>query len=143
MPRGDDPLAPVARRLAALAEAEPEREVCGLVVAGPAGAEAWPMENRSPEPRRGFAIGPGDLLEALRRAEGEGRALLAVYHSHPQGGPDLSARDLDAALVDGSPLLGGVAQVVVALEKGRAAVVRAHRWAGERYLGCDLWTAEQ
>jgi proteasome lid subunit RPN8/RPN11 len=136
------PLSAVASRLAALAEADAAREVCGLVVAGEGGpAEVWPLENAAADPRRAFAIAPADLLRALRRLEAEGRRLLAVYHSHPEGGAGLSARDLDQALVDGEPLLGGVAQVVIALRDGRACTVRAHRWTGGRFEGEDLWTS--
>ena len=142
MPRAEDQVAPVATRLAALAEAAPEREVCGLVVGDPAGlAEVWPLTNAAPDPRRAFALGPQDLLEALRRLEREGRTLLAVYHSHPSGGADLSALDLANALSDGTPLLEGVAQVVVALQGGKASTVRAHRWMDGRYRGRDLWTS--
>jgi proteasome lid subunit RPN8/RPN11 len=142
MPRAEGPLESVAARLVALAEAAPGEEVCGLVVAGPGGvAEAWPLPNRADDPRRSFSLGPAELLGALRRIDDEGRALLAVYHSHPCGGSALSARDLDGALVDGEPLLRGVAQIVVALEGGRAVTVRAHRWGAGRYLGVDLWTS--
>jgi proteasome lid subunit RPN8/RPN11 len=142
MPRAEAPLAAVAVRLAALAEVTPGEEICGLVVDGPGGGvEAWPLPNRADDPRRSFLLGPAELLGALRRLEAEGRGLLAVYHSHPSGGPDLSARDLDGALVDGEPLLRGVDQVVVALEAGRAVAVRAHRWAGGGYQGLDLWTS--
>lgn len=142
MPRAEDPLAALAPRLAALAEAAPELEVCGLVVRGAGGpAEAWPLPNRAPDPRRAFAFDPGDLLVALQRLEREGRELLAVFHSHPAGGADLSARDLDGALAGGTPVLGEVAQIVVALQAGRACAVRAHSWRDGRYRGCDLWTS--
>lgn len=142
MATADEPLLAVAPILAGLAEAAPDREVCGLVVTGPGGApEAWPVPNRAGDPRRGFALGPEELLRALQRLDEEGRVLLAVYHSHPAGGAELSARDLDGALAGGAPVLEGVAQVVVALEGGRAATVRAHRWLGSRYQGVDLWTS--
>jgi proteasome lid subunit RPN8/RPN11 len=142
MARADEPLAAVATHLARLAEAAPDQEICGLVVSGADGAaEAWPLPNRAADPRRGFALGPGELLRALRRLDEEGRRLLAVYHSHPAGGAELSGRDLAGALAGGEPVLGGVAQVVVALEGGRAAIVRAHRWLGKRYRGADLWTS--
>jgi proteasome lid subunit RPN8/RPN11 len=142
MTRADEPLAAVAPHLAGLAEAAPDREICGLVVAGADGVpEAWPVPNRAPDPSRGFVLGPEELLRALRRLDEEGGALLAVYHSHPAGGAELSARDLDGALAGGEPVLGGVAQVVVSLEGGRAATVRAHRWLGGRFQGADLWTS--
>lgn len=140
MPSAEDALAPVAGRLIALAEADPAREVCGLVVAGGGPPEPWPLPNRSASPARAFLIAPADLLTALRRLDAEGLELLAVYHSHPHGGGDLSPRDLAEALVDGLPLLAGVAQVVVALEQGRGALVRAHRWGQGRFEPVDLWT---
>ncbi len=128
--------------LAAMAEADPDQEACGLVVDGPAGGEVepWPLPNRAADPRRAYLLGPPELLAALRRLDAEGRVLLAVYHSHLAGGAELSQQDLASALVDGTPLLGGVAQVVVALEHGHAVLVRAHRWRGARYVGGDLWT---
>jgi len=142
MARADEPLRSVALRLAALAEATPDLEVCGLVVAGSgASPEVWPIPNRAADPRRSFELAPEALLQALRRLDEEGRALLAVFHSHPAGGADLSTRDLDGALAEGTPLLGGVVQVVIALEAGRTSTVRAHRWLGDRYQGVDLWTS--
>ena len=133
-------LAEVAARLAALAEAEPHREICGLVEVGPDGTpRVVPLANRAAEPDAAFALDPGDVLAALRRADGGGGAVLAVYHSHPRGGAGLSARDLDQALADGKPLLPGVGQVVVALLDGRAERVRWHRWEGGRYRPSDLW----
>jgi proteasome lid subunit RPN8/RPN11 len=135
-------LTEVAPRLVELAERDPGREVCGLVVTLPSsGAEAWPLPNRAAHPGRAFRLGPAEVLAALRRLEAEGRALLAVYHSHPAGGPDLSARDLAEAVVDGKPLLQGVLQVVIALDGGRATRVRAHRWTGQRYEAIDHWPA--
>jgi proteasome lid subunit RPN8/RPN11 len=130
----------LAPRLVALAEADREREACGLVVAGEGGAlEAWPMPNGSPEPARAYLIPPQAMLGAMARLDREGRALAAVYHSHPGGGAGLSASDLDAALVQGEPLLPGVAQIVVALEAGRATRVRLHRFRDGRFQGEDLW----
>lgn len=137
-----DALAEVSGRLAALAEAEPDREVCGLVEQGPGGAlRAVPLPNQAADPAAAFALAPEDVLAALRReAAGEGK-VLAVYHSHPRGGPDLSARDLAEALAAGQPLLPGVDQVVVALRGGRAERVRWHRWDGARYRAADAWSA--
>ena len=137
-------LAEVAARLAALAEAEPHREICGLVEAGADGAlRVVPLANRAPDPADAFEIDPADVLAALRRVEGGAGdgpgVLLAVYHSHPRGGAGLSASDLDQALVAGGPLLPGVAQVVVALQDGRADRVCWHRWEGGRYRPIDLW----
>jgi proteasome lid subunit RPN8/RPN11 len=75
----------------------------------------------------------------MTRLDREGRELAAVYHSHPRGGAGLSASDLDAALVQGEPLLPGVAQVVVALEAGRAVRVCLHRFQDGQFQGEELW----
>lgn len=144
MARADDPLAAVASGLVALAEAEAWREVCGLVVSGPEGLPvSWPIPNRSVAPERAYELDPEALLTALRRLDAEGRVLLAIFHSHPGGGADLSRRDLEAALVDGEPLLQGVAQIVVSMEAGRASHVRVHRWVDHHFEGFDLWTPGQ
>jgi proteasome lid subunit RPN8/RPN11 len=128
-------------RLVALAEGSPAGEVCGLLVRAPDGqVEAWPIDNASGSPVTGFELEPRELLEALRRLDAGGGQMVAVYHSHLAGGAGLSARDLAGALVDGAPLLGGVAQVVVAMEGGQATTVRVHRWSGLAYEPADLWS---
>ena len=134
----------MAARLAALAEDEPHREICGLVEAGPDGAlRLVPLANRAADPAAAFALDPGDVLAALRRTEGGAGggsgALLAIYHSHPSGGASLSARDLDQALCEGAPVFPGVAQVVVALHDGRTDRVCWYRWEGGRYRPTVLW----
>jgi proteasome lid subunit RPN8/RPN11 len=139
-------LAALGARLAALAEAEPDREICGLVEAGPDGAlEVRPLANLAADPARAFALDPRDVLAALRRAAGAdgggGTRLCAVYHSHPRGGDGLSGRDLAEALCDGRPVLPGVAQVVVSLRRGRTGRVTWHRWDGGRYRAVARWPA--
>lgn len=136
----EDPLRPLAARLATLAEAQPGAEVCGLVVGAVGGAqEIWPMPNAASHPSRAFALAPLDLLAAMRRLDREGLVLRAVYHSHLAGGAELSPTDIEQALAGGEPLLPGVAQVVVELSDGRAVRVRAHRLAGRRFEATDLW----
>ena len=145
-----DPLTAVAARLVALAEADGAREVCGLVVARSGRAEGapvsgrlevWPMPNGAADPARGYLIPPEALLRAMTRLDEEGLGLVAVYHSHPRGGANLSTSDLEVALAGGEPVLPGVAQIVVALEEGRAVRVRAHRFLDGRFDGADLWSA--
>lgn len=126
-------------RLAALAEGSPAAEVCGLLVEDQHGAvAAWPMPNVAPAPATAYEVEPRALLSALRRLDRTGGRLVAVYHSHLAGGAGLSARDLAGALAGGAPLLHGAAQVVVALEGGRARWIRAHRWSGQAFEPVDL-----
>jgi proteasome lid subunit RPN8/RPN11 len=129
---------PVAR-LVALAEASPGAEVCGLLVRDGRGeVVAWPMVNVAPTPATAFEVDPAGLLAALRWLQAEGADAVAVYHSHLAGGLDLSARDLEGALADGVPVLPGAAQLVVALQGGRARGVRAHLWSGRAFEPVDL-----
>jgi [CysO sulfur-carrier protein]-S-L-cysteine hydrolase len=130
-------------RLVALAEAAPAEEVCGLLVRSPGGeVEAWPIANASGTPATAFELEPGGLLLAMRRLDEAGGQLVAIYHSHLAGGAGLSPRDLDGALADGAPLLGGVAQLVVALEDGQATAIRAHWWSGHAFEPTDMWPGE-
>lgn len=125
----------------ALAEASPAAEVCGLLASGAGGeVEPWPVTNVSATPATAFELEPRELLRDLRRLDEAGGRLVAVYHSHLAGGADLSPRDLAGALCEGTPVLPGAAQVVVALEAGRATRIRAHRWTGQGFEPLDLWT---
>lgn len=125
-------------RVQALAEAEPEREVCGFLVRRGAALEVWPARNAAADPRHAFEVAPADVLAALRRVEREGLALAAVYHSHPRGGTALSARDLAALAPGGAPLLEGVALVVVALRAGAVEGVAIHQWCESGFAARDV-----
>jgi len=127
-------------RLAALAEGSPGEEVCGLLVRTGGVVEPWPMRNVAPAPATAFELAPAELLAALRRLDGERGELVAVYHSHLAGGAGLSTRDLSGALAGGAPILPGVAQVVVALEGGRACRILVHRWAGSAFTAAEAWS---
>jgi proteasome lid subunit RPN8/RPN11 len=125
-------------RLVELAEGSPDREACGLLVKVGGAVEVWPVANLSDTPATAFELEPAGLLAALRRLDREGGELAAVYHSHLAGGADLSPRDLAGALAGGTPILPGVAQLVVALEGGRARGIRLHRWDGRGFEPNDL-----
>ena len=52
-----------------------------------------PCPNRAANPRRSFQIDPLDFLDAVRKAERRGEAVLGLFHSHPDGQLKLSAED--------------------------------------------------
>jgi proteasome lid subunit RPN8/RPN11 len=136
----DEPLEALATALVREAERDPSRECCGLVTAGPSGRlRLQPVANVAATPASAFELCPTDLLAALRRLDSDGARLVAVYHAHLFGGPELSTRDLEAALLDGRPLLAGVEQVVIALRGGRAVEIRAHAWDGAVFAGRTVW----
>ncbi|WP_116092214.1 M67 family metallopeptidase [Sphingomonas crusticola] len=88
----------VMAQLLAEAAATPSVEICGLLF----GTEdciqrAEPAANVAPDPHRSFELDPAALFSALRAAR-SGRPLpIGYYHSHPNGRPEPSARDLAAA----------------------------------------------
>jgi proteasome lid subunit RPN8/RPN11 len=129
---------PVLERLAALAEAEPEREVCGLVVERDGVCEVWPARNAAPDPADGFEIAPAEVLAALARLDAAQGGLRAIYHSHPRGGAGLSSRDRGALTAGEGPLFPGVDLLVLALDRGRVVAIAAHRWGGWAFSRSDL-----
>jgi len=132
-PRGGSLPEGPAREVCALAEASPDREICGFILEGPAGQEVAPAPNVAMDPGRGFLVAPETLLALLRGAEASGRRLVALYHSHPSGGARLSSRDLAELIVDGHPTLPGVELWVVSLEGGKARELLSFSWNGEGY----------
>jgi proteasome lid subunit RPN8/RPN11 len=125
---GPDLPAAALERIAALAAAEPGREVCGLLLLGAEGRfEVWPCRNASPRPEREFELHPVDLLRALERADAARLEVAAAYHSHPHGRATLSPRDLSGALEGGLPLLPGAAVLVAAPGPDGAPRVVRHR----------------
>ncbi len=124
-----DPLDEAAARIGRLAERDPGREVCGLVLRrGAASLEVLELPNRAADPCTGYAMAPAELLRAVAGAERDGGGLAAVFHSHPEGGARLSIEDLRAALHEGEPLWPGVEQVVVSVRGGVAAEIARYRF---------------
>jgi proteasome lid subunit RPN8/RPN11 len=120
-----------------LAKALPN-EGCAVLVGRQDRVRVIPMQNaqsahhaRDPEAfprsaRAAFSFDPHAWLAVLRDADRAGERVLAIVHSHPEGGSGLSAEDRRQAAPDGQPLLPGVAYLVVAFEGGRP---RSGRWA--------------
>lgn len=55
-----------------------------------------PARNLSPEADR-FEIDPRDHIAAVKKTRAGGAAVIGCYHSHPEGAPRPSARDLAGA----------------------------------------------
>lgn len=69
-------------------------EACGLILGRPGVAdELVACGNVAADPRRHFEVDPADLFRCYRAVRGTGRAVLAVYHSHPDGPAVPSATD--------------------------------------------------
>ena len=66
---------------------------------------AVPLANLSPTPRTRFFADPQGLLAALTAADAHADALLAIYHSHPDGAALPSATDVAEMHYDAITLL--------------------------------------
>ncbi|MGZ6098369.1 MAG: Mov34/MPN/PAD-1 family protein, partial [Myxococcaceae bacterium] len=76
-----------------------------------------------------FSLDPHAWLALLRSTEAAGERVLAIAHSHPDGGDRLSAEDRRWAAPDGQALFPGVAHLVVAFRAGRPASARWSLWS--------------
>ncbi len=81
------------------------RECCGLIEGILSGTMMHavmlhPSANLASAPDR-FEIDPRTHITLLRRLRGTAHGLIGCYHSHPNGQPAPSARDLDGANEEG------------------------------------------
>ncbi|BDG01178.1 M67 family metallopeptidase [Anaeromyxobacter oryzae] len=128
----------VLARIAALCEADPEREACGFVVQRGGAVEVVPVPNvadryhaQDPErfprtSRTSYLMDPRAQLrvhESLLDGRGE---IVAVWHSHVEVGAYFSEKDRADALVDGEPLLPGAEYLVLGVRGGKVTETRRY-----------------
>jgi desampylase len=77
---------------------EPERECCGLL-AGRGGivTHAFPAKNVAANPAIGYEIDPRETVRLMREFRERQLEFLGIYHSHPNGKNEPSARDIELA----------------------------------------------
>ncbi len=77
---------------------EPTAECCGLL-AGRDGVitHLLPAVNVAPDPAKGYEIAPKEIVEMMREFREQGLEFLGIYHSHPHGKNEPSARDIELA----------------------------------------------
>lgn len=107
-------------RILAHAGAEPEREVCGLLLGTHDRiTAATPAVNVAACPATRFELDPAALIAAHRAARIGGPAVLGHYHSHPSGRAEPSAHDRAMATGDALWLI---------VAGGEARLFRAGSW---------------
>lgn len=86
---------PLVNQLLALAQHDPEREVCGLI-AGRDGQphRLHPVANLADRPGRLFQMDPAGQIVAMRAMREAGEELVAIFHSHPHAPARPSATDI-------------------------------------------------
>jgi proteasome lid subunit RPN8/RPN11 len=111
---------------------EPLEECCGLL-AGSGGVitRVLQAKNAASEPERNYEIGPQELFRLMREIRAAKLELLGIYHSHPNGKNEPSARDIELAYYPGtayfvlSPLPGALRPVrAFSIRDGRATELR-------------------
>jgi proteasome lid subunit RPN8/RPN11 len=137
-------------RIAALCEAEPEREVCGFVVERAGALEVIPIPNvadryhaadpaRFPRSsRESYLMDPRALLRVHGELDRTGGAIVAVWHSHVEVGAYFSAKDRADAVVDGVQQVPGAEYLVLGVRSGRVTETRRYRWDGTAFLEDEL-----
>jgi len=80
------------------ARREPTRECCGLL-AGREGVitHVFPAVNVAPDPAKGYEIAPKEIVGMMREFRAQKLEFLGIYHSHPYGKNEPSARDIELA----------------------------------------------
>jgi proteasome lid subunit RPN8/RPN11 len=122
-----------ARTLETQAKAARPREACGLIAGhGTQAQQILPAENVAADPERFYVIDPAALAKHLPALERQGQALIAFYHSHPQGDPIPSQTDIAEVTYGDIPYLiiglrGGEARFAAwRFDRGRALPVALH-----------------
>jgi proteasome lid subunit RPN8/RPN11 len=77
---------------------EPARECCGLL-AGRDGVitRVFPAVNVAADPAQGYEIAPKEIVGMMREFRAQSLEFLGIYHSHPNGKNEPSARDIGLA----------------------------------------------
>ena len=77
---------------------EPTLECCGLL-AGRGGiiTHVFPAVNVAADPAKGYEIAPRQIVDMMREFRARKLEFLGIYHSHPNGKNEPSARDIELA----------------------------------------------
>lgn len=133
-------------RMVALCEADPHREVCGLLVRRDGALHVEHVANaadrhhdadpsRFPRTSRdSYLMDSKDLLRVYREIDQRGGEIAAVWHSHVEVGAYFSAKDRTDAVLDGAPAVPGAEYLVLGVRGGRVVEVKRFRWDGADYV---------
>jgi proteasome lid subunit RPN8/RPN11 len=86
------------------AQLVPLEECCGLL-AGLDGviSRVFAATNAASDPTKNYEIAPKELFRLMREIRAAKLELLGIYHSHPKGKNEPSARDIELAYYPGTP----------------------------------------
>lgn len=130
----------IVARLAALCEADPTREVCGLVVRRDGALHVVAIANvadryHAADPERfprtsrdSYLMDPKAQLRVHRELEAWGGEIVAVWHSHVEVGAYFSEKDRADAVIDGVQAVPGAEYLVLGVRGGRVTEVKRFRY---------------
>ena len=137
-------------RIAALCEADPEREVCGFVVRRGGALEVEPVPNvadryhakdpvRFPRTsRESYLMDPRSQLQVLESLDRDGADIVAIWHSHVEVGAYFSAKDQADAVIDGVQQVPGAEYLVLGVRGGIVTEMKRYRWNGHDFAQSAL-----
>ena len=96
------------------------QEGCGLLVGRRMAERFIPMENTLGS-STAYEMDPKQLVDTLRALRESGEELVAIYHSHPSGPAEPSARDIAQAFHPEA------AHIIVSLAEAKCPQVRGFR----------------
>jgi proteasome lid subunit RPN8/RPN11 len=77
---------------------ETKRECCGLLAGRDSViTHAFPAENVASDPAKSYEIAPSEIFRMMREFRAAELDFLGIYHSHPNGENEPSARDIELA----------------------------------------------
>lgn len=110
------------------AKVDAPNEICGLIVGQQGVAQhIIPIPNRSRTPLTHFQMDAESLLRAYKMLDTIGGALLAVYHSHPNGEPLPSQTDIR----DATRNMPNVIHLIVGMKQRKARFQAWHIHDGQ------------
>jgi proteasome lid subunit RPN8/RPN11 len=136
-------------RMIALCEADPDREVCGLLVRRDGALRVEHVSNaadryhaadpaRFPRTSRdSYLMDPRDLRRIYREVDERGGEIAAVWHSHVEVGAYFSAKDRADAVLGGVPAVPGAEHLVLGVRARRVVEVKRYRWDGADYVEAE------
>jgi len=118
----------ILAELRTLAEASPEREICGLIGRTTDGdCQIYPVTNSAPRPHEQFLLEAHAQIAAMRQMRAQDQALYAIYHSHPRGPANPSSSDKAQAAYP------GVLYLIIALQTDAATEIRTYSYDGRDF----------
>ncbi len=106
-------------------------EVCGIL-GGKGGVVSSLFRLTNAHGGKHFVVDPAESLAVINRMREEGLAILAIYHSHPNGPPRPAPEDNHLALT------GDISFIIISLMKLDNPVLKSYRITDSHFVPEDV-----